>query len=132
MLFQKKPRGQSSERVELTRTVLVSLASAQQGRYDDGSHPHQRNAPASRRAFHFEVRILISFDLQLGGDDCMAEPKVGDIVWYEVKNMTRERAEIIDITSKTHAMIRLITGSETGKEFEVPWGIIQPIGRSGE
>jgi hypothetical protein len=56
----------------------------------------------------------------------MGTEKVGDTVWYNV-GTTKEQAEIIDITDKTGATIRIQTGPQAGQEIEAPWGVIQAL-----
>jgi hypothetical protein len=47
-----------------------------------------------------------------------AKAKVGDEVFYVVL----ERAELMAVSdSKTHAMIKVLTGPQKGQVFEVPW-----------
>jgi hypothetical protein len=53
------------------------------------------------------------------------EAAVGKIVWYAVGNEPREKAEITEITSNTHAHVKMITGPLTGIEIEAPWAILQ-------
>jgi hypothetical protein len=55
----------------------------------------------------------------------MKEAKVGQIVFYAVGNEPREQAEITEITSETHAQVRIVTGPLIGIEIEAPWGILQ-------
>jgi hypothetical protein len=55
----------------------------------------------------------------------MKEAKVGQIVFYAPENEPREKAEITELTSETHAQVRAVSGPLTGIEFEAPWGILQ-------
>ncbi|HTF63278.1 MAG TPA: hypothetical protein VK638_11270 [Edaphobacter sp.] len=57
----------------------------------------------------------------------MKEAKVGQIVFYAVGNEPREKAEITEITSETHAQVRIVSGPLTGIEIEAPWGILQLV-----
>jgi hypothetical protein len=53
------------------------------------------------------------------------EAALGKAVWYALANEPREKAEITEITSDTHAQVKIVTGPLTGIEIEVPWGILQ-------
>jgi hypothetical protein len=55
----------------------------------------------------------------------MMEAKVGQIVVYAPGNEPREKAEITELTSETHAQVKVVSGPLTGIEFEAPWGILQ-------
>jgi hypothetical protein len=55
----------------------------------------------------------------------MDNGNIGEMVWYVV-GTTREHAKIVAISGSTHATIKLLTGPQSGKEFETPWGIIEP------
>jgi hypothetical protein len=58
----------------------------------------------------------------------MEKANVGDVVWYVVGADTdRQQARITAISGSTHATIRLLTGPQSGQEFEAPWGVIQPF-----
>jgi hypothetical protein len=57
----------------------------------------------------------------------MKEAKVGQIVFYAVGNEPREKAEITEITSETHAQVRIVSGPLKGIEIEAPWGILQLV-----
>jgi|SRR5579872_1873453 len=52
--------------------------------------------------------------------------KVGDNVAYTVGN-DRLPAKILAINGTTHVMIRLLAGSQAGRELEAPWGVVEPI-----
>jgi hypothetical protein len=53
-----------------------------------------------------------------------SKSKVGDEVFYVVL----ERAEIAAISnSRTHAIIKVLTGPQKGQQFEVPWEKLQTI-----
>ena len=57
----------------------------------------------------------------------MDKGKVGDVVWYAVgPDTARQQAKIIAISGSTHATIKLLTGPQSGQEFEAPWGVIEP------
>jgi hypothetical protein len=56
---------------------------------------------------------------------------IGDVVWYVV-GTTRQKAKITGIHGSTHAIIKLLTGPQTGREFEAPWGIIEPCPEANE
>ncbi len=53
-----------------------------------------------------------------------AKSKVGDEVFYVVI----ERAEIAAISdSRTHVIIKLLTGPQKGQPLEVPWEKLQTV-----
>ena len=55
----------------------------------------------------------------------MRSGKVGDVVWYSSADET-ELAQIVAIrNTRTHATIRVLTGSQKGQAFEAPWGKIE-------
>ena len=55
----------------------------------------------------------------------MAHEKIGDAVWYVVRDTT-ELAKVTGVRdSRTHATIRLLTGKQKGQAFEAPWGVIE-------
>ncbi|MFZ0772573.1 MAG: hypothetical protein ACLP56_02565 [Candidatus Sulfotelmatobacter sp.] len=58
----------------------------------------------------------------------MDRGKVGDVVWYVVGS-DRQQAKIIAVSGSTHATIKLLTGPQSGQEFEAPWGVIEPCPR---
>jgi len=52
--------------------------------------------------------------------------KVGDEVYYVVL----ERAEIASVSeSKTHAVIKILTGPQKGQVFEVPTGKLEDVNK---
>jgi hypothetical protein len=59
----------------------------------------------------------------------MSEAKVGQTVFYAAWNEPQEQAVITEITSDTHAQVKLITGPLSGVEIEAPWIILQPMNR---
>jgi hypothetical protein len=59
----------------------------------------------------------------------MKEAKVGQIVFYAVENEPREQVEITEITSQTHAQVKLITGALSGVEIDAPWDSLQLMNR---
>jgi hypothetical protein len=59
----------------------------------------------------------------------MKEAKVGQVVFHAFENGPREQAEITEITSDTHAQVKLITGPLSGVEIDALWDILQPVNR---
>jgi hypothetical protein len=62
----------------------------------------------------------------------MKEAKVGQVVFYAVGNEPREQAEITEITSDTHAQVRLIAGPLSGVEIDAPWDSLHLMNRFTE